>query len=121
MWKWVWENIALPTIGAALENVPWWMWAVLAAVLFALAYKAYRVLGWPGLVGAALVVLTFGAYRQGWLNAVKRHDADKFEAPTVQPQGRPTILNFGRKRPKAKRRFNPDTNLWEQIVGTSGN
>lgn len=110
MWQWVWEHIVLPTIGAALENVPWYLWAVLAAVLFALAYKAYRVLGWPGLVGAALVVLTFGAYRQGWLNAVKRHDADKFDPPQAKP-GRPTIFN----RKKVKRRFNADTNLWENI------
>lgn len=116
MFEWVWEHIVLPTIGAALENLPWWFWAIVAAALFAFAYKMYRVLGWPGLVGAALVVLTFGAYRQGWLNAVKRHDADKF-TPQAQKPGRPTIFKPKGSKPKGKRRFNPDTNLWEQIGG----
>lgn len=114
MMNWIWEHVVLPTLGAAIENIPWWAWVVLAAVLFALAYKAYRFLGWPGLVGAGLAILTFGAYRQGWLNAVKRHDADKF-VPKVNKPARPTI--FG-KRKQPKRRFNADTNLWEEIGGT---
>lgn len=117
MWQWVWEHVALPALGAAIENTPWWAWAVLAAVLIGLAYKVYRVIGWPGLVGAGLVILTFGAYRQGWLNAVKRHDADKF-VPEDKKPARPTIFNR-KARPKVKRRFNADTNLWENIGGHS--
>lgn len=103
---WFWTHIALPTIGVAIENIPWYIWAVLFGLACALAWKAYRLLGWPGVAGIALAALTFGAYRQGWLNAVRRHSADKFTPPAKKP--RPTVL-----RPKPKRKYNADLNIWE--------
>ncbi len=107
MLKWLWENAALPTIGAVLELTPWYVWVVAFGVVCAIAWKAYRFLGWPGLVGIGLAVLTFGAYRQGWVNASQRHSADKFTPPAKKP--RPTIF-----KPKSvKRKYNTDLNIWE--------
>lgn len=46
-----------------LGVAPWWAWAIVAGALVGLAW---RVFGWQGIVGAAVAVLTLGAYRQGW-------------------------------------------------------
>lgn len=63
MWQWAWDHIALPAIGAAFDWIPWWVWIVLAGLLIGWTWKTF---GWQGVVGAALAILTLGAYRQGW-------------------------------------------------------
>lgn len=101
MYAWLWEHVALPSIGFAIEVVPWWAWALLAGLLVALAIKLYKVLGWQGIVGALVFILTVGAYRQGWRNAWQRHNEGKFDAPVPLPRVK-------RKRPTFFDMFNRD-------------
>ena len=46
-----------------LGILPWWAWALAAGAALGLAW---RVFGWQGMLGAAVAVMSFGAYRQGW-------------------------------------------------------
>lgn len=55
----LWAGLTSFTFGF----IPTWVWLVVGVIALAIAYKQ---LGWQGLLGLALLLLTFGAYRQGW-------------------------------------------------------
>lgn len=114
---WLWHHLALPVIGFGIELVPWPVWLVIGGLGLGWAWKTF---GWQGLVGAGLALLTFGAYRQGWRDAVSKARG----MGTLEPE-RPgnffdTLVRNSRpapikkpKRPNGKRVYNPDTNTWE--------
>lgn len=115
MWQWVWEHIALPAIGTSIDWVPWPVWLVLAGLLLGWAWKTF---GWQGLVGAALAVLTVGAYQKGWRdNQARLRGKDTLpRTDTILDVFRPKALppkTEERFNPKRKRTYNPDTNRWE--------
>lgn len=59
---WLW-NGAWHFIVNGLAGLPGWLLLIIAAGLLGLAF---RLLGWQGVLGVALAMLTLGAYRQGW-------------------------------------------------------
>lgn len=83
--SWFWGLVSL---------VPWWGWII---ALIVLAGVLWRVAGWPGLVALGTVVGFLLGRRPGPVD-----DDDIYES------GEPR-----RKKPPAKRRYNPDTNTWE--------
>ena len=62
--------------------VPGWAWFIVALVVLGWVWRTF---GWQGLVGAALAILTLGAYRQGW------RDRGSGEPPKVPPADLPTF------------------------------
>jgi hypothetical protein len=110
-WTWLWDRVVQPSLAFGFNSVPWWVWFIVAGLLLGWAWKTF---GWQGLVGAALAVLTVGAYRQGWRDSqVRRGKITQVEADAK----RPTIVERAAKRvlpqKKGKRRYNADTNTWE--------
>lgn len=55
----LWATLQTITFGF----IPGWVWLILAVAAAAWVWKTF---GWRGLVGLALLILTFGAYRAGW-------------------------------------------------------
>lgn len=85
-------------INMALGAIPAWLWFIVAATALG---AAWRWLGWQGILGAALAVLTLGAYRQGWRDrdkgvghVVPKGDklVGKYEPPL--PKKRRTLMDF---------------------------
>jgi hypothetical protein len=59
---WLW-NSAWHFLVNGLAGLPGWLLLVVAAGLLGVAFK---IMGWQGVLGMALGLLTLGAYRQGW-------------------------------------------------------
>lgn len=111
MWEFIWQHI-LSGLLEFLFGLPWWFWAIPAGLLVAFAWKMYKVLGWQGIAGALLVIVTVGAYRQGWNTAVRRHKADGFTSKP--PKSVKEMFGTVLKRPATKRKYNAELNVWEE-------
>ena len=59
---WLWNSLWHFLING-LAGLPGWLLLIVAAAALGIAY---RFLGWQGMLGMALALLTLGAYRQGW-------------------------------------------------------
>lgn len=59
---WLWNSLWHFLING-LAGLPGWLLLIVAAGLVGIAW---RFLGWQGVVGVLLALLTLGAYRQGW-------------------------------------------------------
>lgn len=91
-WRFLWDGIA---------GLPGWLLLIVAGAALGVAWG---FLGWRGMVGIALAVLTLGAYRQGW----KDHGDNKppfvpveikVKAPEPPPKpSRPTIRDLFPRR-----------------------
>jgi hypothetical protein len=119
MWGFIWDNLMSNVLNWAF-GLPWYVWVVPAAVIIGIAVKLYRVAGWQGVLGAIMLVVTIGAYRQGWKDSARRRGPDSFE-PIKKKETR-TVQSaikevFKRQPATGKRRYNRDTNVWEPIDG----
>lgn len=90
MTEWIWQHIIGPTINNTFAFIPAWVWIIVAGLLIGWAWKTF---GWQGVLGAALAVLTIGAYRQGWKSRdsletenVDGPDADPSPAKPKRPK-----------------------------------
>lgn len=105
IWNWL--------LHATLGFIPAWVWIIVAGLLLGWAWKAFS---WQGLLGAALAVLTIGAYRQGW----RARDAEGTEhLDPDSPDARPSIFTRKPKKPAAPSTnrpgtFNRDTGTWNE-------
>ncbi|WDR03612.1 hypothetical protein PSQ19_05960 [Devosia algicola] len=74
-------------ISIAMGFVPWWVWIIIAGATIGAAFK---YLGWQGVLGAAIAVLTLGAYREGWRSRdrYKPPSDDKLIGPYTPPPTR---------------------------------
>lgn len=100
----VWGWLTTFTLGV----IPTWVWVVVVVGAAAWVWKQF---GWQGLVGLGLLVLTFGAYRQGWRDA-KAGAKPALDLPIETPaQGREAKPT---PRPR-RRRYNDVTNTWEDV------
>jgi hypothetical protein len=112
----IWNNILSGALNWAF-GLPWYVWAVPAAVLIGIAVKLYETAGWKGILGAVMLIITVGAYRQGWNDASQRRGPNSFK-PQKENVVRNTIDKVLKRQPTTgKRRYNRDTNEWEPIDG----
>lgn len=111
MWEFIWQHMVSGLLNW-MFSLPWYIWAIPAGVLIGIAWKLYRLMGWQGIAGALLVIITVGAYRQGWNTAVRSHKADGF---TDKPKRSGSIFRPASKRPATKRKYNRDLNVWEEV------
>lgn len=110
MFQWIWDHIIVASAVGLLDHIPWWGWAVLAAVIVGLLWRFYKLIGWQGVAAALAVMVTFGVYRQGWQNAMTAHAAKQINPPTKKAV-KPTIFNPSGVR-DVKRHFDFDKNVW---------
>lgn len=94
----LWDWLTTFTLGI----IPTWVWVVIAVLAAAWVWKNF---GWRGLVGLGLLVLTFGAYRQGWRDA-KAGIKPRLDLP-VDAKITPKKTPKPALRPQARRRYNP--------------
>lgn len=123
MWEFIADKILAGAIDWAL-GLPWFIWAIPAAILIGLAWKFYKIAGWQGIAGALLLILTVGAYRQGWNDSARRRGANSFDKKVEdidKPRVRTiqdTLGGIFQRNKRKKRRYNSETNTWETVDGT---
>lgn len=88
MFDWIWTLL------------PWWVWAIAAGLALGLGW---RLFGWQGMLGAAIAVLTLGAYRRGRQDGTvlgKRHDVNRDDivvgVETAPPKKRRSVVDWFR-------------------------
>lgn len=114
-------NRALGTLWAWLTQftlgfIPTWVWVLAALMAFAWVWRNF---GWQGLLVLGGFLLTFGGYRQGWRDAqgIRKERTTTKQWPEHTPApNKPLDLQLKDlfNSPKRKRRYNPDTNTWEE-------
>jgi len=92
----LWDSLTSFTFGF----IPTWVWVVIAVLAAAWVWRQF---GWQGLVGLGLLILTFGAYRQGWRDAkAKRKPVVPIDIPVVPTAPIPAVK---KKKPRRKTIF----------------
>jgi hypothetical protein len=106
---WGWQSLivigVLLTIGGAVWN-------------FQRIVKA--IAGWPGVVGVGLILVAIVGAIAGGLSARGRGASDPLEQiPDDHPDAKPPLKKTKPKvrvKPKTgKRKYNPDTNQWDEV------